>query len=292
MNPMYVFEPTPHLYTWTIASLGQQGVNVAYAINEYFNYTLTITVTGNGNVSASPTGPIYTYGTVVTLTATASPGWNFTGWGGNLSGSTNPTTITMDSNKAVTATFTLNLPNIVTYSVVIKDQGCKIYANDTYANGTDFSVPVEVTIINSGPGSAGQFNVSLQIYWTTGSQQESNTQQTVASLSSGQNVTLTFNFRPTHTGYYNLTATADCNNAVSESNETDNSLSRPNIPVTTIGDINGDGVINIFDAVVISLAWGSTPIDSYWNIRADINHDNTVNLLDGIRIASHWGETW
>jgi hypothetical protein len=35
-DPMFVFEPTPHLYTWTIASLEQQGVNVAYAINEYF----------------------------------------------------------------------------------------------------------------------------------------------------------------------------------------------------------------------------------------------------------------
>jgi uncharacterized repeat protein (TIGR02543 family) len=226
------------------------------------------------------------------LTAIADPGWNFTGWGGELSGSTNPTTITMDRNKTVTATFILNLPNLVLESVVIKDQGCKIYANDTYANGTDFSVPVEVTIINSGSGSAGQFNVSLQVYWTTGSQQESNTQQTVASLRAGQNVTLTFHFRPTHTGYYNLTATADCNNAIDESDETDNSLSRPNIPVTTIGDINGDGVVNIFDAVVISLAWGSTPIDSHWNIRADINHDNNVNLLDGVQVGLHWGQTW
>jgi uncharacterized repeat protein (TIGR02543 family) len=292
MNPMYVFEPTPHLYTWTIASLGQQGVNVAYAINEYFNYTLTVTIIGNGNVSASPIGPVYTYGTVVTLNATADPGWNFTGWSGDLIGYANPATITMDRNKVVTATFTLNLANIVIYSVVIKDQGCKIYANDTYSNGTDFSVPVEVTIKNSGVGSAGQFNVSLQVYWTTGSQQESNTQQTVASLSSGQNVTLTFNFRPTHTGYYNLTATADCNNAILESNETDNSLSRPNIPVTTIGDINGDGVINIFDAVVISLAWNSTPTDSYWNIRADINHDNRIDVLDGVLIGLHWGQTW
>jgi hypothetical protein len=36
MNPMYGFEPTPHLHTWTIASLKQEGVNVAYAIDEYF----------------------------------------------------------------------------------------------------------------------------------------------------------------------------------------------------------------------------------------------------------------
>jgi hypothetical protein len=36
LNPMYVLEPTPHLYTWTEALLEQQGANVALAINEYF----------------------------------------------------------------------------------------------------------------------------------------------------------------------------------------------------------------------------------------------------------------
>ena len=33
---MFGFEPTPHLSTWTVASLKQEGVNVAYAIDEYF----------------------------------------------------------------------------------------------------------------------------------------------------------------------------------------------------------------------------------------------------------------
>ncbi len=33
---MFVFEPTPHLDTWTIESLQQEGVNVAYAIAEQF----------------------------------------------------------------------------------------------------------------------------------------------------------------------------------------------------------------------------------------------------------------
>jgi len=35
-DPMFVFEPTPHLQTWTISSLEQEGENVAYAIDEYF----------------------------------------------------------------------------------------------------------------------------------------------------------------------------------------------------------------------------------------------------------------
>ena len=35
-NPTFTFEPTPHLVTWTVDSLKEQGVLVAYAINEYF----------------------------------------------------------------------------------------------------------------------------------------------------------------------------------------------------------------------------------------------------------------
>jgi hypothetical protein len=35
-DPMFVFEPTPHLHSWTIFSLEQEGANVAYAIDEYF----------------------------------------------------------------------------------------------------------------------------------------------------------------------------------------------------------------------------------------------------------------
>jgi uncharacterized repeat protein (TIGR02543 family) len=68
-------------------------------------YTLTVNVVGNGSVALNPPGGVYDAGTVVTLTAAADPGWLFSGWSGDLSGSTNPTTITMNSNKTVTATF-------------------------------------------------------------------------------------------------------------------------------------------------------------------------------------------
>jgi hypothetical protein len=41
-----------------------------------------------------------------TNTAIADPGASFTGWSGDLSGITNPITLTVDGNKLVTATFT------------------------------------------------------------------------------------------------------------------------------------------------------------------------------------------
>ena len=67
-------------------------------------YTLTINAQ-NGSVDKSPDKANYDQGEQVTLTATANSGYQFTNWSGDVSGSDNPITITMDSNKDVTANF-------------------------------------------------------------------------------------------------------------------------------------------------------------------------------------------
>ena len=69
-------------------------------------YTLSLSINGDGSVESDPDESGYTYGEEVLLTATPDPGWSFTQWGGDLSGSTNPTTIAMTSNKVISATFT------------------------------------------------------------------------------------------------------------------------------------------------------------------------------------------
>ncbi|MGX8796610.1 InlB B-repeat-containing protein [Fusibacter sp. JL298sf-3] len=64
-------------------------------------YTLSTGVTGQGSVSG---GGTYTEGTEVTVTATPAEGWTFVGWEGDASGGSS-TTVTMDSDKSVTAVF-------------------------------------------------------------------------------------------------------------------------------------------------------------------------------------------
>ncbi len=68
-------------------------------------FTLDTNTLGSGSVSLSPSGSNYEEGTVVNLTAIASAGHIFTGWSGDLSGSSNPQSLVMDSNKSVTASF-------------------------------------------------------------------------------------------------------------------------------------------------------------------------------------------
>jgi uncharacterized repeat protein (TIGR02543 family) len=69
-------------------------------------YTLVINTSGNGIVTVDPAQSSYSEGEQVMLTATADPGWEFSGWSGDLTGSTNPATVTMDGDKTVMATFT------------------------------------------------------------------------------------------------------------------------------------------------------------------------------------------
>jgi len=68
-------------------------------------YTLTITIVGEGTVTVDPQKEDYALGEVVTLTAVPADGHAFYRWSGDAFGADLTTTITMDANKAVTATF-------------------------------------------------------------------------------------------------------------------------------------------------------------------------------------------
>jgi internalin A len=74
-------------------------------------YTLTVNAT-KGSVAATPSKLAYNHGETVTLEATAHSGYHFTGWSGDLSGSSNPADITMDGNKTVTAGFASDQPGL------------------------------------------------------------------------------------------------------------------------------------------------------------------------------------
>jgi len=53
-----------------------------------------------------------------------------------------------------------------------------------------------------------------------------------------------------------------------------------------IGDLNGDGSVDICDVLLAAAAYGSTPIDPNWNAAADLNHDNRVDICDLIILAA------
>ena len=80
-----------------------------------------------GSINVSPNQANYQTGSLVTVSTSALPGYLFTSWSGDIAGTTASVTVTMDSNKSITANFgqdtrdsdadgLSNYQEIVTYS--------------------------------------------------------------------------------------------------------------------------------------------------------------------------------
>jgi len=105
-------------------------VEISIVYVNYYKLNVEVDPEGAGSVVLNPAGGTYEEGTVVELTAVASDGYVFDHWGGNLSGSDNPTTIVMDSNKSVVAYFIESItPPSINVSIV-KPIPKSLYLND------------------------------------------------------------------------------------------------------------------------------------------------------------------
>ena len=70
-----------------------------------YNLDVEINSDGSGDIIISPLQNEYKEGTQVKISALPKPGYAFNSWSGDLTGSTNPVTITINSNKNITANF-------------------------------------------------------------------------------------------------------------------------------------------------------------------------------------------
>jgi parallel beta-helix repeat protein len=79
-----------------------------------------------------------------------------------------------------------------------------------------------------------------------------------------------------------------------ETDEADNIYTDGTIEVVEPGnpDVNGDGIVDIVDVVIVALAFGSEPGDPNWNPVADLNGDSIVDIVDIVLVAIHFGETY
>ena len=115
-------------------------------------YTLTTSVTGSGSVSG---GGNYGGGSTATVTATPGNGFAFTGWQGALSGSSNPATLTMDTDKSVTAVFTAtnNAPTITWTSAPSSAGSSQNYTVTAHGHDADGNL-TQVNVWKAGVGFA------------------------------------------------------------------------------------------------------------------------------------------
>ncbi len=98
-------------------------------------YTLTINIEGKGSVIKYLNQSTYNFDDVVKLKVVTYPGWIFDHWSGDLTGSANPTSITINGNKIITATFIQDNTNYENISdeIELVHHEIKTYGNITYA---------------------------------------------------------------------------------------------------------------------------------------------------------------
>jgi len=115
-------------------------------------YTLTTHTMGQGSIELSPRGGRYNAGTQITLTARPDIGWQFDSWSGDLTGTGNPITIIMNTDKQVTANFTEITPGYYSLAVSVMGQG-----NVTLDPAGGIYLPGTMVKLTAIPGSGWEF---------------------------------------------------------------------------------------------------------------------------------------
>jgi hypothetical protein len=128
-------------------------------VSEEETNLLTLEAAGDGSGVVTPTLGVHPYvsGTVVSLAAVPYPGSTFAGWQGDLAGATTPLSLTMDSDKVVTATFSLvTVPVSYTLTIATAGEGSGVVTPTVgihaYVSGT---VVTLAAIPNAGSTFAG-----------------------------------------------------------------------------------------------------------------------------------------
>ena len=116
---------------WVADSGNGQVVHLAY------QYSLSLDATNGGievdtTPQSLPWSGDYISGTEVTLEAMPDSTYEFTSWSGDLSGSENPTTVTVDSDMSITANFSK-----IYYTLSIQGSG----SGSVYVDGIEKSLP-------------------------------------------------------------------------------------------------------------------------------------------------------
>ena len=181
--------------------------------------------------------------------------------------------------RVAVATSPLGTHDVAVTNVKTSKDGCKPMPTV----GDNSQVKVNVTVLNKGTFPE-TFNVTLYANAT------SVDMQTVTGLVSGGQTTLTYLWNTTHWAHGNYTISAYATPVAGETNATDNTYTDGVVKIVIPGDINGDGIVDIYDAIMLAGAYNAIPSKPNWNTNADLNGDEIVDIYDAIVLAGHYNQ--
>jgi len=249
----------------SITMNGNKSVTAHFTANQY---TLTITIDGSGSVTKNPNQATYNYGQVVTLTAVPSAGWTFNSWTADLTGSQNPTTITMNNNKVVVAHFVDDMPPQILN--IVRTTSDPLDTNPSYG-----WVNVSCTVTDN----VAVLQVILRIHNPSGTWNN-------VSMTSG--ATGKYYYRTTTAfstaGNYSYSIRA------TDTNTNINTTSNILFSMPPNWDINNDNHCTILDFVAISNHYNQIGTNGW--IREDADNNGEIRVLDFVFVSNHFGESW
>jgi len=131
-------------------------------------YTLSVSTSEGGTVNT--TGGTYNANSSVSITATADAGYEFTSWSGDASGTDNPLTVSMNSNKTITANFIRTKYNLtigkigegsITQEVISSDKTSEEYNSGDVVRL--IATPSSGSIFNSWSGSSTETTNQIDV---------------------------------------------------------------------------------------------------------------------------------
>jgi len=148
--------------------------------------------------------------------------------------------------------------------------------------GRGYDCNITVTVINLGDFQE-TFNVTVYAGAIT-------LQNQTLTLENGTSTNFTVVWNTAAFAYGNYTISAFAWPVLNETNIANNNFTAGVIRLCIPGDINGDGSVDIYDAILLAGAYYSKPGNLNWNSNADINGDNIVDIYDAIIVAKYYGQ--
>jgi len=143
------------------------------------------------------------------------------------------------------------------------------------------TITVNVTVQNQG---IQEENPLVYTYYSLG---VIGYQSTAIKPGNSKTLTFTWNTSKVAPGSYEIIASV--NPVIGEDDLHDNTLIDGTVNVRKMGDVNGDGKVNVQDLLQIATAYGTKIGDPGYNPAADLNLDGSISILDLLKAASNYG---
>jgi hypothetical protein len=263
-------------------------------------YVLTLTGAGAG-IGTLLGGGAHSVGQTVVVSATAGDGSIFTGWSGANAAECASGSVVMTADKSCVATFAVAYTLSVTFAGIGKGvvtgggfyaAGKAVSVSETPSPGSSFTAwsgpnaaecATGTVVMTASKSCTANFTIALYTLNLNVAGNGSGSVFGAALYSGGQTATVLqqANSGSVFAGWSGPNA-GECatGSVVMNANKSCTATFNALTVSALVGDVNGDGVVNCADLLIVKNAFNTRLGQPKFDARADVNKDGVVNIVD------------